>query len=322
METENQSGAQSTNQEIDLLQLFSKIAKKIKSLFIWIFNIISSAISFVWKNIFIFASCLLLGIATSYVYYKYIASPKYESHFYVKVNILTPNDYNKYIIQVQENLKEGNYNQLGKMLGIKWYNMPFLKKLNLYGVVDKNMNGVFDEMKNEVDLNEIVYKKDSNFRILPYLKIEMVASKADTSLFKQYQQGLLHYLNDIDYIKQLNTIRLQQIDENIALYNRQIMGIDSLQANYNKTMIRSNLATNGQVVFMKEKDVQLFYNDIVKLTNQKQYLELDKKLNAQAVSVFMENSVLKRITSFVTNILTTTLIFILFGIIIIMIRIK
>ena len=275
------------NDEIDLIEVFQKMGNGIKSLYNIFLNLLYSILLFfIRKSILIFV-IIVLGIAFGFFQYK--TSPRYySSSLEASSNAISSIDLINYLNNIHELFKDNNNDVLQSKLELDSLTIENIKDVKAYKAIDLNKDGITDI----IDYDEIYETSDTTIsRSRFVIKVEVY----DPKVFPTIQKSILNYINQNNYITEINTIRKKQLTELIIKLNNEILSLDSLKrTEYFKK--EEKLKTQaGQLLVINEKETQLYHSQIIALYKQKQELERTLELRTDPITIIQDFSDLSTI---------------------------
>lgn len=279
---ENQIQPQKHTDEIDLIELFNRMGKSIKSFFNWILFLVKSFfLLLVRKSIWI----VLFTIGGVFVGYFFYSN---TTRFYSSEMVARSNSMNNSVIVNSINLlndlfENKNFNALGNYLGTSADEAKKIKSIEAFYGIDINDDRIADF----TDYFEKYNPKDTTQKRVPdifYLKISVY----DENIFSSVRDGIKRYISTNPYILQNNAVRKLQTEILVKELNKEIMKLDSLQKVQYFEVPKMQKAGSSQMVFLNEKEVKLFHNDIISLLNQRLSYERDLSINPDPITVIQD----------------------------------
>lgn len=251
--------------EIDLLELFSLIGKGIRKgiesilkslLFLFVFGI---------KKAHWLALAVVIGGLVGHIFFSN-TQRYYSSNLIGQPNGITAIDMVQYINDLNQFSKKGNTLALVDALDLNDSVAKKIKNIEAFHYLDVNR----DEIGDIVDFDHSYNPKDTNIVIdnnRIYVQVEVYNNDA----FHSVKSGIFNYVAKNPYLIQLNELRMQELEELVALTNQEITKLDSLQ-NVDYFKRDANLSANSEnrLMFVSENDKQMYYRDKMSLTRQKQ----------------------------------------------------
>jgi hypothetical protein len=260
----------STNpeREIDVLEFFSLLWRGIVN----IFRFLAEAFLFVFLFgirrihwLIIFAA---LGAGIGFLVYK--ATPRYySSEMIAQPNGFTSYDMAQYINDIHDMCEKDNFEGISEAFKIPIESAELIRDIEAFFFVDVNGDGIGDHIDYE---NK--YDPEDTTKSIIMNRILIRAEVMENSVFQEVKEGLVHYVDNNEYLITVNKIRKKELEALIAQHEQEINKLDSLQDfEYYKDLEEGRLDREGQIVFMNEKLTQLYYRDKSSL--------LDKSLEYQ-----------------------------------------
>jgi hypothetical protein len=171
---------------------------------------------------------------------------------------------------------------LANYLNINVEQAKAIRNIKAYYGIDINRDRRWDY----VDFKEAYNPRDTMQRRDPsFLHIKV--SVYDENILPVLRQGLFKYINNNPYIVDYFEINKQQRIELLKVIEKEIGKIDSLQ---HARIRKETNVEKGQMNFSlnNEQDAKLFYQDILNLNNQKQYIERSLELSKGPIVVVQD----------------------------------
>ena len=266
--------------EIDLLDLFSRIGRSLSRLIKAIGRAFIIALVFLLKKWLPLSLSLFLGIGASYLL-KTITSPLYTSDIVLRNNAILNSDMISYINRLHIFCKEKNYQALSSAISTPLQEVINIKDICAFYIIDQGN----DEIPDFVDYQNIHDVYDTfNIRMDDRLDIR-VKTRSPNDLFI-IQEGIIKFINADSLFQQLNRIRLRQNRELLARLDYDILQLDSLQkVKYFEETRNMQPQNGGQMIFLQEQKTQLVYYDIYSLYERKQLIESEQEFYKDLVTV-------------------------------------
>jgi len=296
------------NEEIDLLELFSRMGQSIKRFFVWLYNLLTSFLLLLIRKSVWIISFSIAGAFVGYSFYQ--NTPRFYSSQMVAISNSMNNNVIVNSINLLNDLFESkNYNVLANYLSISPQMAEKIKSIGAYYGIDLNK----DEITDYVDYDKKYNPKDTTQKRLTdifYLKISVY----DETIFTNVRDGIKKYINTNPYIVENNNVRKQQDVTLIELYKKQIKKLDSLQKVQYFEVPKLQKGGNNQLVLLNEKEIKLYHTDIINLYNAQLYLEKQLILNPDPVTVIQDFTQLAKADNPLIKFLKTwVVIFAIFG---------
>lgn len=229
--TENKN----TPQEIDLIELFSRMGNGISNLFSQFFNLIGKilfwifiagkeSLKFSLKNIHILIAFALLGIVFGKFQVKRII-PYYRTNATVQTFTVSSSNLIEYTNTLSAVCKSQDSIALSQMLNISVSEAASIKSIDAYWLIDKNKDGVADEVDYEnmfePDTVNNWEKIDNRFlvQLLIYYPgyIETIQNKFEAFLFTYPR------------LEQITAVKRRNLESEIKRINSELTILDSLK---------------------------------------------------------------------------------------------
>lgn len=266
--------------EIDLLELFQLIGKGIKNGFLAIIRAILFLIVFGIKKWYWMVAFVILGAALGLLRYSQ-TQRYYSSNLIAQPNGISAIEMVEYINDLTKFTKNKNAIALANSLELTDSTASKIKSIEAFYYIDINRDGKGDY----VDLDNSYNPKDTN-QVVANNRIYLLVEVFDNHAFSDVKNGLLNYIKKNPYLVQMNAIRKQQLEELIISTESEIVKLDSLQnIDYFKTDNRLSASNDNRLMFLSEKDKQLYYQDKMNLVRQKQYYERELEIATEPITV-------------------------------------
>ena len=268
------------NDEIDLIELFSKIAN-------WFASIFNKLIMFFIRNAFRLLIFVLLGIGLAIGNY-FITERFYNTEMILKTNAVSSSEMVNFINNL--NISTLTNNKPSK-----------IKNIKAYYIIDINKDGIADytDYENAKDTS-ITNKRMKN-------KISIRASVYENASIDSIKNAIISYINRNEYFQKVNKVRINQLENLIAKTNIELHKLDSVESiNYFKRNPYDKKLEKNMMI-LNEKEMKLFHNDILRLYKLKQNYEKGLYLDKNLVTIIqdfpvatkVENSITKKLKNFV-----------------------
>lgn len=276
-----------TNDEIDLLELFSVMWRGILNFFKAIIDTILFLFVFGIRRLHWLVIIILIGAATGYIRYKSTARI-YSSEMIAQPNGFTSIDMAQYINDIHEMCQKNNVAAIANAFNISSEDAGQIANIEAFYYIDVNKDGIGDyvDYKNKFDPIDTTKAIIRN-RIL--IRAEVLGNNK----FNEVKEGLIYYINHNPYLLTVNDIRKRELKTLIMQTEEEIDKLDSLQnyEYYKKEEENSN--RDGQIVVMNEKATQLYYRDKVSLLNARLGYEKALELATDPITIIKDFAALK-----------------------------
>ena len=275
LEKKNQ---QRSNDEIDLLELFSKMGKGIKRFFLNIWNIFLKVTVFLIRKSPYLIAFIILGFLVALLIFK-TSDRFYSSDMILRSNSISNADMIAHINKLHFYGEEDNKQALAQSLNLDSAEVENIVDIEAFWIIDENRDGIPDlvDDRNKYDQDTSVTHMSSRFDV-------RVKTLQPQSLDK-VKGGILHHINTNPFFEKINNIRLRQLRERIAKTGTELSELDSLQ-NYKYFEERQKgKYSDGQIVFMNEPETKLFHGPVFDLYGRKQSLDRELDIYSEIVTV-------------------------------------
>ena len=269
---------QRANDEIDLLELFNKMGKGIKRLFINIWDIfLKVTVFFIRKSPYLIAF-IILGFLVALLKFK-TSDRFYSSDMILRSNSVSNADMIAHINKLRFYGEEENKQALAQSLNLDSAEVENIVAIEAYWIIDINRDEIPDlvDDKNRYNQDTSVTHMVSRFDV-------RVKTLQPQSLDK-VKDGILHHINTNQFFEKNNRIRLIQLRERIAKTETELSELDSLQ-NYKYFEERQKgKFSEGQMVFLSEQETKLYHESVFELYGSKQSLDRELDIYSEIVTV-------------------------------------
>jgi hypothetical protein len=272
-----------SNNEIDLLDLTRKIGYGIKVLFQKAGTGILIAIVFLLRNwVYLFLS-VILGVGASYLL-KYTTKRFYTSEMILSSNSLPASDLVGFVNKLHTFSKENNSAAIANSLTIDMNKAKNIKDIQAFWMIDRGKDGIADEIDftNSHNLSDTL-----NIRMQSRFAVQVKISVPQELI--ELRDGLIRYIENNQLFLDQNKMRLSQLDEMMERISYDIIQLDSLQKiKYYEEAKRTAPEKGGQMIFLQEQKTQLIYDNIQKLYTERQNLEKQKEIFSGVVTLLSD----------------------------------
>lgn len=266
------------NDEIDLLELFQKIFSWFGKVFTWIGETALRVFLFyVRKSPYLFGF-LILGVVVGYGIWK-ITPRYYSSEMIIKPNSISNADLVHFINGIS---MKGDNNKIAANFNIDTTQVANIKSIKASWFIDVNKDGTGDY----VDYDDAFNISDTSMRRINNrlnIKVEIY----DTSAIHGLSEGIIHYIESIQFFKKSHNVKIRQIKEDLAKVELELSELDSLQGIlYFEEKLKTN--ENDKFLILNEKEEQLLHPQIISLYNQKLEYERNLELYPDMITVIQD----------------------------------
>lgn len=270
----------SKTDEIDIIDLFGRMARGIGKFLIWCYNALMQLFIFIIQLIlFLSKKIVWIGVFSSIGIAVGILLFSVSKRYYTSELIAFSNSIdNKYIVSavnlLNDPLRGGKetYDIVSQYLNLKEADVEKIKSIKAGYGIDEDFDGIVDR----VDYDNTFRVKDSigvKIKGIFYIQIEVF----DEGIMDPIQEGILNYISKNKYLTEMNNTRILQQKQRIRNIDKEIDKLDSLQhIMYFETPKLKSTMPSDKLVFMNEIDQKLFHKDILELKQEK--LEIEKEL--------------------------------------------
>jgi hypothetical protein len=206
--------SENLNQSSDYISL-SSIKHILIALFRIFFKILDFLIDAIWKHVYVFLFCCLIGLLAGYIYYK--QSAKYfKTEMIVQPTELTRKAYHEIIANLNDLLRFRSHTNFASQLQIS----PVLGRK----VISIEATGI----NNQSLVPDTSTKNGQVFKI-------HVETVGNTSL-AELQTAILNYLNTNPYVKLIKKGQQKIYLDKLQFIEQEQKKLDTLKSNYNLTM--------------------------------------------------------------------------------------
>jgi len=271
--------------EIDLLSLLSAIWKGIRDFIKGLLDVILFLFVFGIKRIVWIVIIIVLGTGTGYLLHR-ISDKTYTSDMIAQPNGFTSIDMVEYINDIHEMCEKGNYLGIAGAFNIHEDDAEKIANIEAFTYID--VNG--DKIGDHIDYDHAYDAKDTTTAII-LDRLLIQAEVVDNSKFVSVRNGLIYYINNNPYLQIVNAHKKEELKALIAQSTKEIEKLDSLQyIEYYRSFEDMDLTKDGQIVFMTEKETQLYYRDKMSLLNTKLAYEKAEKLSTEPITIIKDFS--------------------------------
>jgi len=287
MTDKNETNKQ-TPEEIDLLELFSKIGNWFSKLVSRLFDIIIKILYFFVRNAVWLVMFGIIGAVTGFVMHK-------TSKLFYKSELI---GFSHTIDNIEVIRKVNNWNYKSSFTQKELNN---IRTIGATYLLDINDDGIWDVIEDIKDIkNEI---RDTNIlRQRIYGNFCVIVEVYDTTLIPKIRTQLFNYLENTKRIKNLNKIRIAQQKVLISKIQKEIADLDSLKkVEYFKK--KQFTAQMGEMLLIGEHQPNLYYNEILELVDKQQEVEKELFLFPDPFEIILDFSVPSKEVNNINNLI-------------------
>lgn len=270
-----------TSDEIDLLELFSRMWQGFKNSIKWIINLIVKFFLLLIRKSLWIISFGVIGLVVGYIFYTN------SKRFYTSEMTAISNSINNSYVVSSINLlndvfKQKNYPIAANYLNIDINRVQEIKSIEAFYTIDINKDGLPDYTDYKWKYNP----RDTTKRLDSYFVIRLEVY--DESIFAQVRDGIKNYIYKNKFILDNNNERIRQNKILIETIENEIRKLDSLQKVEYFELPQMQRATSNQMVVLNEKDRKLYHDQKLALEREKLRLEKDININSEPITVVQD----------------------------------
>ncbi len=289
MAKEPKTNSTSSNDEIDLGQLFQMIGRGFNRIFRWLLSVFL----YFKRNAIILVVLAILGALTGFGLNQ-IVSNKMKSEVIVSPNLESKNYLYDVVAELQANIKAKD-TVFFKSLGIDVEKLKDFE-IEVTPVSGSNKKNLETEMK----YLELLQSFENSGSISDIVRAEILDKSSldqritffyrDASLGDTYARILMDYINSNSYYKEIVKTSTENAQDRIKQNDSLVQQIDVLITNYSRKMLTENTVTEGRIVLDNEQQLnvpELFTlkNQLIRDTETKK-LELEREKDAITIINF------------------------------------
>ncbi len=269
--------------EIDLLELFASIGKGIKNMFFYLIKSLAFLITFGIRRAHWLALFAIAGGLIGLLFYS-TTSRYYTSNLIAQPNGISAYDMVEYINDLNRFTEKKNIPALSLALDLDEQTCKKIKNIEAFYYLDVNNDGKGDI----VDFDKTYNPKDTTI-VIDNRRIYVEVQVLDNSIFSPLREGLFAYVAKNPYLLQLNEIRKKELQELVTMSELEIAKLDSLQnVDYFKSDLDLKSKQQSSLMFLSEKDKQMFYKDKITLIRQKQSYQKELEMATAPLTVIKD----------------------------------
>jgi hypothetical protein len=268
MDNVNKTGNKA-NDEIDLLDLFSRIGRSIRQGFNALGRAFLYTLFFMLRKWLWLGLSVLIGIAGSYGL-KYSTERLYSSDITLRSNTIPNSDMIVHINKLHTFTQEKNLTELATSLSVDPGKVRYIKDIKAYWVIDEGADGIPDYVDFRIKHNPrdtINVRMDDRFVVRVKTSIPQELSSI--------RDGILSFVKKNEFFQGRNELRQSQANSLLERIDYDLQQLDSLQkVKYFEESRRLLPSDGGQMVFLQEHKTQLLHEEIYELIRKRQELEV------------------------------------------------
>lgn len=284
--SETTNAKNSSNDEIDLLDLFRRMGRAIARMCRSIGRGILISIVFLFRKWIPLLLSVILGIGAAYLL-KVATPSSYTSDLVLRANAVPNSDMIAYINRLHIYCNENNAAALEAAISLPENEIKNISDISAFWIIDNGRDGNPDivDYSNSHDIYDTI-----NIRMQDRLDVRVKINIPQE--LNKVKNGIINFINSDSLFQQRNRVRLMQNQENLTRINYDIMQLDSLQkVKYFEETRNMQPKNGGQMIFLQEHNTQLVYPDIHALYSRKQAIESEQALYKDITTVLSEFSI-------------------------------
>jgi hypothetical protein len=281
--TSDQGHIQKKDDEIDLIDIFSRAGKRIRNFSNSAGRGILHIIFFLFRNSLWLAASILLGTCMSFII-KLSSDNFYNSTITFTTNTIPNSEMISYVNKLHTFCKEKNYGTLASELGLSPEEAGIIRDIEAFWIIDMGRDNIpdFIDFRGRYKVSDTI-----NSRMQDRFAIRVKTK--DPQGLPKIRNGISTYINNNSFFQNQNKLRLSQADDMMARIDYEIKQLDSLQkVKYFEESRKLIPKEGGQVIFLQDPKTQLLHGDIVGLIREKQELEKIKTIYADLITLISD----------------------------------
>lgn len=268
MSKEIGSENRTSGDEIDLIDIFSRLGRSVVKGFKALWDGFLYTFFFLIRNMIWLGIGLFIGVAASYLI-KLSAEKFYSSDIILRSNTISNADIISYINKLHTFCVEKNYAELASSLSVPQEEVKNIKDIQAFWFIDLGS----DEIPDYVDFRGKYNVLDTvNIRMSDRFLIRVKTSVPQN--LSKIREGIFSYIGKNQFFSEQNELRLKQADALLARIDYEVEQLDSLQkVKYFEESRRLIPKEGGQMIFLQDFQTQLLHEDINQLITQRQEIE-------------------------------------------------
>jgi hypothetical protein len=284
--SENSTNKNVRDGEIDLLDLFRRMSRTLRSWANSLGKAFLITIVFLLKRWLPLGLSIALGVGASYLI-RIKTDSAYTADLILRNNQVANSDIISYLNRLHTYCREKNRQALQEAISISPQQVNNIIDISAFWIIDMKNDGIPDyvDYKNAQNVYDTL-----NVRMQDRLDIRVkIKSPQELTLVRN---GILSFIEKDSLFQQRNRVRLRQNREMLSRLNYDILQLDSLQRikYFEETKSRQPQGSQ-QMIFLQEQKTQLIYTDIYPLYKEKQSLESERDLYYGIVTVLSDFSI-------------------------------
>ena len=271
------------NDEIDLLDLFSRLGRSITGVLNGIGHALLHILFFMVRKWLWLGLSVAIGIGASFLI-KSSTERLYSSDIILRSNAIQNTDMISYINKLHTYCREGNYAELATSLSVDESKVKGISDIQAFWVIDRGDDNIPDyvDFKNRHDvLDTVNVRMQDRFviRVRTFTPQELVSIR----------EGILSFVKKNTFFQQQNELRIKQNGILMARFDYEIDQLDSLQkVKYFEEARRLMPKEGGQMIFLQEYTTQLLHDDIYTLFQMRQNIERQLTIYSDLITMLSD----------------------------------
>ena len=277
MPTNSQQNTPSQD-EIDLITLFTKLGEFTKRAFLGLVNMIGTVLVFLLRKWYYFLVAVILTVISALALNK-ISDPYYYSELVMRSNATHNQSIMSSLDKLGDEASAHNYTSLSSKLNLSIEDARAIIGLETFWYYDIEGDGIFDGIDTDGSFlsDTSVTKVDSMFVLR--------AAVYEPGVLDKLEEAMINYLENNPYLEALNKQRILNLKSRLYQTEYEIAKLDSLQKREYFTNTDQLRQKEGQIVFTSEKVVRTYHRDMFRLLKLKQDCELDLNIFSDVVTI-------------------------------------
>lgn len=292
-------------EELDLFEILRAFYKWILSMFSYLNTFVLWLCRFVFQNKMVMLAFVLLGIAFGF-YWSRPANRVFVAESEMKINVTDAYYINRLINSLNSYCLNKDHKSLGYTLGLPIEQAVKIGAVKSYFYIDDLNDGSPDR----IDYTESLEADTSYTKMPDRLHLQIITT--DSTLIATIQDALVKYIENNEYIGNMNAIRIEQLEDRIFSIENEIFLLDSLRRLEYFKNDKSRIAFDGTLM-LAEKEKKLYHGDILALEKEKETQEWTRNVMFEPVKMTNNLSIVKVINRPLATIIKFSLIAFVWG---------
>jgi hypothetical protein len=237
------------------------VKNAVAQLFRFFYRSVNFLVLAIRRRALLFLACIVICLSLAYLYTRLIPN-YYQTEMIVQPTDLTRKAYAEIIFNLNSLISSHSYADLAAELKLKQEEVSQLNSIEAFSIGNEDLT------------------KDTISRLGLPLKIQIRVK--ENSVIPTLQKGVIGYLNNNPYIKQMRESQKMVFLEKLAFIDQEQIKLDSLKDNYNRSLANMRLPTN---FYNNGLDPAAIYKHSLDLASQRQVIK--KWLSTEANGMMM-----------------------------------